>query len=264
MTDTTDRSLGPLPRTRALIADDIVLHLERLIVGGDLEPGAPLPPERTLALELGVSRNALREALTRLEGLGLLERRHGSANRVSRAIPLTATLAGRLQAVQADYDHSAEFRALVEPRIARLAAERIDREQLTTLGELLARSADETDADLSARLDIAFHTAIAQATANPLLATLGELTASWTVEARVLSHLEGEGRRVSHEGHSRIFAALSARDSEAAEYAMRIHLSEIRDVIEQARSEESPTSTHTEAGVQHSNSGPTNPRPSKS
>lgn len=235
VTDASDRPLGPLPRTRALIADDIVHHLERLIVGGDLAPGAPLPAERALALDLGVSRNALREALTRLEGLGLLERRHGSANRVSRAIPLTATLAGRLQAVQADYDHSAEFRALVEPRIARLAAERIDHEQLAALTRLLEQSAAETDADLSARLDLAFHTAIAQATANPLLATLGELTASWTVEARVVSHLEGEGRRVSHDGHARILAALSARDAEATEYAMRIHLSEIRDVIERVR-----------------------------
>lgn len=240
MTVTSDRPLGPLPRTRALIADDIVMHLERLIVGGDLAPGSPLPPERALALELGVSRNALREALTRLEGLGLLERRHGSANRVARSIPLTATLAGRLQAAQADYDHSAEFRSLVEPRIARLAAERISGRQLDTLGTLLEQTAEETDADLSARLDLAFHTAIAQATANPLLATLGELTASWTVEARVLSHLGGEGRRVSHEGHARILAALSARDAEAAEYAMRIHLAEVREVIEAVRAVDRP------------------------
>lgn len=239
MTDASDRPFGPLPRTRALIADDIVLHLERLIVSGDLAPGAPLPPERALAIELGVSRNALREALTRLEGLGLLERRHGSANRVPRSIPLTATLAGRLQSVQADYDHSAEFRALLEPRIARLAAERIEGVQLVALSELLEQSAVETDADLSARLDLAFHTAIAQATANPLLATLGELTASWTVEARVFSHLAGEGRRrLSHDGHARVLAALSARDGEAAEYAMRIHLAEVRDVIERARSED--------------------------
>lgn len=248
MTVTPDLQLGPLPRTRALIADDIVLHLERLIVSGDLAPGAPLPPERALALELGVSRNALREALTRLEGLGLLKRRHGSANRVARSIPLTATLAGRLQAVQADYDHSAEFRSLVEPRIARLAAERISREQLIALDGLLEQSAVASDADLSASLDLAFHTAVAQATANPLLATLGELTASWTVEARVFSHLDGEGRRISHEGHTRILAALSAHDAEAAEYAMRIHLAEVRVVIEQARAE----------GQQATPVGPTN------
>lgn len=228
--------LGPLPRTHALIADDIVRHLERLIVTGELTAGDPLPPERALAQELGVSRNALREALTRLEGLGLLDRRHGSANRVSRTIPLTATLAGRLNSVAAEFEHSAEFRSLIEPQLVRLATERIDGVRLSMLAELLERSAETTDADESATLDIAFHTTLAQATGNPLLATLGELTASWTVEARVFSHLDDEGRERSHRGHARILAAVAAGDPDAASAAMGIHLAEIREVIERARS----------------------------
>lgn len=239
MVDDAEMALGPLPRTHSLIADDIVRHLERLIVTGALASGTPLPPERALAQELGVSRNALREALTRLEGLGLLERRQGSANRVSRTVPLTAALAARLQGTTAEFDHSAEFRVVIEPRIARLAAERVDRAQLAALRDLLEQSADETDGDVSASLDIGFHTAVAQATGNPLLATLGELIASWTVEARVFSHLKGEGRRLSHAGHTRILAALAAHDAEAADYAMRIHLSEIRDVIERVRTGDS-------------------------
>ncbi|MGB4779420.1 FadR/GntR family transcriptional regulator [Microbacterium sp.] len=239
MPDSADILLGPLQRSHALIADDIVGHLERLIVTGTLAPGTVLPPERALASGLGVSRNALREALTRLDGLGLVERRQGSANRVSRTIPLTAALAASLDGVPAEFEHSAEFRAEIEPRIARLAALRADEQQLEALRDLLDQSARETDPDQSANLDIGFHTAIAHATANPLLATLGELTASWTVEARVYSHLEGEGRRLSHAGHTRILAALTAHDAEAADYAMRIHLAEIRDVIDRVRSADS-------------------------
>ncbi len=239
MVNSADLIRGPLPRTRPLIADDIVGYLERLIVTGDLPAGAPLPPERALAHELGVSRNALREALSRLEVLGLLDRRQGSANRVSRTIPLTATLAARLQEVPAEFDHSAEFRSVIEPQLARLAAHRIDEAQLAMLADLLEQSGRETDPDQSARLDIGFHTAVAHATRNPLLATLGELTASWTVEARVFSHLEGEGRRLSHAGHTRILEALTARDPEAADEAMRVHLAEIRDVIERVRMSES-------------------------
>ncbi len=239
MVDSFDMTLGPLPRTHSLITDDIVRHLERLIVTGDLASGTLLPPERALSLELGVSRNALREALTRLEGLGLLERRQGSGSRVSRTIPLTATLAGRLRAVTADFDHSAEFRSLIEPRIARLAAARVDGRQLADLSDLLDRSAQETDADESANLDIAFHTAVAAATGNPLLTTLGQLTASWTVEARVFSHLDGGGRRISHVGHVRILAALTEHDEDAADREMQTHLSEIHDVIERVRTAES-------------------------
>ena len=85
------------------------------------------------------------------------------------------------------------------------------------------------------RLDVAFHGAVARAARNPLLTSLGELTASWTVEARIYSHLEGEGRRISHDGHSRILAALEARDSDAAEVAMADHLQEIRAVIDRVR-----------------------------
>lgn len=235
MVDSAGLIRGPLPRTRALIADDIVHYLERLIVTGELAPGTALPPERSLAHELGVSRNALREALSRLEVLDLLERRQGSGNRVSRTIPLTATLASRLHASTADFDHSAELRAILEPQIARLAAQRIDDTQLASLSSLLDRSAHETDADQSVSLDIGFHTAIAHAADNPLLTTLGELTASWTVEARVYSHLEGEGRRLSHSGHARILEALAARDPDAADHAMRTHLSEIQEVIERVR-----------------------------
>lgn len=240
MVENADLIQGPLPRTGPLIADDIVRYLERLIVTGGLPPGAPLPPERALARELGVSRNALREALSRLEVLGLLERRQGSANRVSRTIPLTATLAARLQDVSAGFDQSAEFRCVIEPQIARLAAERIDSTQLATLTSILERSAAETDADHSVSLDIGFHTVIAGATANPLLATLGELTASWTVEARVFSHLDGEGRRLSHVGHTRIFDALAAHDPDGADRAMRDHLAEISEVIASVRASDAP------------------------
>lgn len=233
MTDPIGASLGPLPRTQALLADDIARHLERLIVTGQLASGASLPPERVLAQTLGVSRNALREALTRLAGLGLVERRQGSANRVTRTVPLAAALADRMNDLAAEFRHAAEFRAVTEPQLVRLAASRVGPAQLDALRALL-EAGDENDPEGSAGLDIAFHTAIAQATGNPLLAALGELTASWTVAARLSSHLDADGRRLSHDGHLRILAALSARDPDAAEYAMRIHLAEIRDVIERS------------------------------
>lgn len=238
MTDPAGVTLGPVPRTHALVADDVARHLERLVVTGDLPAGVALPPERTLAQTLGVSRNALREALTRLAGIGLIERRQGSGNRVSRTIPLAATLAGRMQDVEAEFRNSAEFRAVIEPQLVRLAATRVDDAQLDALRTLVGDAGSSIAAGAaegSAGLDVAFHTAIAQATGNPLLAALGDLTASWTVEARVFSHLDDDGRRLSHAGHARILAALVARDPDAAEYAMRIHLAEVREVIERAR-----------------------------
>lgn len=235
MPDFDTANLGPLPRTHALVADDIARHLERLIVAGDLPAGASLPPERALAQTLGVSRNALREALTSLSGLGLVERRQGSGTRVSETVPLAATLTGRMRDVTAELRNAAEFRVVIEPQLARLAAQRIEAHQLVLLRALLVTEADADvphDAEESVRRDISFHTALAGATGNSLLAALGELTASWTLEARLYSHLDADGRRLSHDGHARILAAVADRDPDAAEDAMRRHLTEIRDLVD--------------------------------
>ena len=230
-----DSQVRSLARSSASVADDIVHHIERLIVTGGFGGGDRLPAERTLANDLGVSRAALREALGRLETAGLVVRRHGSGTRITREVPLSASLATRLEHAGDDFEHAAEFRAAVEPQIARLAALRITEDELEDLRALLARSAEEIPADESVRLDVAFHGAVARASGNPLLTSLGELTASWTVEARVYSHLEGEGRRISHDGHSRILAALESGDAVAAQLAMATHLQEISDVIDRVR-----------------------------
>ena len=227
--------LGPLTRAGGSVADDILHHLERLIVTGTLAPGERLAPERTLAAGLGVSRSALREALSRLEATGLLERRQGRGTQVSEAVPLTSVFTSYLEKDAAEFSASAELRTVVEPQVARLAATRIDDSQLAALGDLLEESSVSTDADRSVSLDVAFHVGIARATRNQLLASLSELTVAWTVEARVYSHLEEHGRQLSHNGHTRILRALTARNADAAEAAMRVHLDEIADIIEKVR-----------------------------
>lgn len=227
--------IGTLARTGGSVADDVMQHLQRLIVTGALAPGERLAPERTLATGLGVSRSALREALSRLEAQGLLERRQGRGTQVSEAVPLTSVLTSRLQKDAAEFAAAAELRTVVEPQIARLAASRIDEGRLLSLAGLLAESSDSTDADTSVALDVAFHVGVAQATGNGLLASLSELTVAWTVEARVYSHLEDSGRRLSHDGHTRILRALTAHNADAAEAAMRVHLDEIAELIERVR-----------------------------
>ncbi|MCM3615218.1 FCD domain-containing protein [Microbacterium enclense] len=71
---------------------------------------------------------------------------------------------------------------------------------------------------------------MAAVTRNPLLASLNELTVSWTLGARLFSHVAADGRRLSHEGHARILRALKAGNPDAAEAAMRVHLDEITEV----------------------------------
>jgi GntR family transcriptional repressor for pyruvate dehydrogenase complex len=64
------------------LADAVVDRVRDAILGDELEPGALLPSERDLAVQLGVNRTTVREGLARLEHLGLLDRRQGARCRV--------------------------------------------------------------------------------------------------------------------------------------------------------------------------------------
>src|SRR4051794_17324386 len=65
------------------VAGRVFSRLSEEILSGHYEPGEKLPPQRALAAELGVTMTALREALKRLEQLGLVDVRHGDAMRVA-------------------------------------------------------------------------------------------------------------------------------------------------------------------------------------
>ena len=72
--------LKPVEKQR--VAEEIVEQLRELILTGKYPPGAKLPPERELAKRLGVNRASLREALKKLEHLGLVRIRQGDGTRV--------------------------------------------------------------------------------------------------------------------------------------------------------------------------------------
>jgi DNA-binding FadR family transcriptional regulator len=73
-------SLGPVRRGHA--ADDVFDQLAGAILRGELEVGAPLPPERVLAERFGVSRIVVRQGVHRLAELGLVRVRQGGASLV--------------------------------------------------------------------------------------------------------------------------------------------------------------------------------------
>src|SRR4051812_49736229 len=65
------------------VAERLFAQLSTEILSGRYQPGERLPTQRKLAADLGVTMTALREALKRLEQLGLVEVRHGDAMRVT-------------------------------------------------------------------------------------------------------------------------------------------------------------------------------------
>ena len=75
--------MSPSQPTVVRLADTVAAEIEKRILEGSLKPADKLPSERALALELGVSRPSLREAIQKLVAKGLLSTRHGGGTTVT-------------------------------------------------------------------------------------------------------------------------------------------------------------------------------------
>src|SRR5947208_15442697 len=65
-----------------LVSESVFAQLLEALLAGRYAPGEKLPTQRALAADLGVTMSSLREALKRLEQMGLIDVRHGDAMRV--------------------------------------------------------------------------------------------------------------------------------------------------------------------------------------
>ena len=157
------------------VAGRVFTRLSDEILSGRYEPGEKLPTQRTLAAELGVTMTALREALKRLEQLGLVEVRHGDAMRVTDwrrnggldVIAHVLFAAGGLD--RDTLTDVMEARGLMLAESAALAAERRDDEQAARLAALAERIGGADDADAAQALDWAFFNELVEASRNVVL-----------------------------------------------------------------------------------------------
>jgi DNA-binding FadR family transcriptional regulator len=163
------------PDARTPVADRVFSRLCEDVLSGRYEPGEKLPTQRALAAELAVNMAPVREAVKRLEQLGLVEVRHGDAMRVTdwRASGGLDVIAHVLFAAGGlDHDtlaHLMEARRLMLAEAARLAAERRDEDQARRLTALATRIAEAPDAQAAQALDFAFFAELVDAARNVVL-----------------------------------------------------------------------------------------------
>lgn len=228
---------NPAPSFSALEKTSIGLQaadaIKALIVSGELKPGDTLPPERELATMLGISRPSLREAIRVLSALNVVEPRHGGGTYVTSLDPrqLAQPINFLLQVDRMAFRHLLEVRQVLEVGAARLAAPRITADQLEALADLTEQAERVMGRPAQfLQLDFDIHTAIIEATGNPIYISLYQSITDLSIESRKRTARDPAVRRHAHEGHLAIVAALRARDSEAAAQAMHGHL----DVIQRA------------------------------
>lgn len=168
--------LKPVEKQR--VAEEIVEQLRTLILTGQYAPGSKLPPERELSKRLGVNRASLREALKKLEHLGLVRIRQGDGTRVQNfmetgGIELVQHLLPLVGSAQPELIRDMlEFRRIFGREVARYAAVRATPESIARL-EALADKADRTSSMLDLfELDFEFYVALTQAAGNQVMGLL--------------------------------------------------------------------------------------------
>ncbi|MGZ6709721.1 MAG: FadR/GntR family transcriptional regulator [Solirubrobacteraceae bacterium] len=158
-------SLAPVTARVQNTSERVFVDLLEAVVAGRYAPGEKLPRQRELAAHLGVTLQPLREALKRLEQVGVVEARHGDATRVRdwRAHGTLDVLAHLGPAVLGDL---LEARSLMLREMAGLAAERRDASRARAITALAERFAHAQDAHAAAEVDFAFFTEVAEAAGN--------------------------------------------------------------------------------------------------
>jgi DNA-binding FadR family transcriptional regulator len=164
----TEATLRFEPIARRTISEEIRDVLVDKIRNGELAPGTQLPSERELCDQFGVARTSVREAVQGLVTLGLLEKRGNRSHVVEHLPDVNFDTDKRKKRVRELF----EVRQVVEVPIARIASRRATDAQRREILELAEGFTEDLALDEFRRRDRAFHTAIARACGNEVLAEL--------------------------------------------------------------------------------------------
>lgn len=220
----------PTPLRRTKLTSQLFDALAAHIVTAGLEAGEALPSTAMLCEQYGTSRPVVREALSALEAIGLVEVRNGR-NAVVRELDghlIQLFLARAIQLQDRPLATLMEVRVPLEVTAAHLAAQRADADAVHRIEDLLEQMAGALhDASAYPRLDVAFHMEIARATGNPALIWFTESVRKQLIEVMVQVRFYREEHGLiggEQDDHARIAEAIRERDPQAAAAVMRDHM----------------------------------------
>lgn len=220
------------------IADQI---MER-VRDGRLPPGSKLPSERDLAIQMGISRPSVREALIVLELLGVVDIRIGQGTFVVGKPASLETLGASKMASPMDL---LEARSTVESNVVVLVAQKWEegtfdekafKKTYEITEQMKAIVADGSRVEEFYGLGLGFHKALAEASNNEVLSEmvgyLVEATSHplWSlINKKILESREARDEQIRE--HELVLDALQRGDGEAASRAMRHHIEELAELV---------------------------------
>ncbi|UST54428.1 FadR family transcriptional regulator [Comamonadaceae bacterium OTU4NAUVB1] len=223
----------------ARLSDRMAEALEIEIRAGRLAAGTRLPTEVVLAEQFAVSRTVVREAVSRLKSLGLVDSRQGSGMYVREPGFMPLSFDARYVGSKTAVIQMVELRRALEAEVAGLAAQRRGASDVSRLrAAIAALTAKVRAGGDGVTEDVAFHRAIAETARNPFLLDTLQYLGQFLIGATRVTRAN-EARRVDFaaqvaDEHDRIVAAIEAGDPAGARLAAASHMDNAIRRIEQA------------------------------
>jgi GntR family transcriptional regulator, transcriptional repressor for pyruvate dehydrogenase complex len=231
------------PVIKQSLPDKLARQIRGTIQSGNYRRGDRLPPIVEMAKRFEVGQPSIREALKKLEAMGVVQIRHGSGVFVTRSEEV-------LVLASPDYAGTVTKKLLLDLIRARIPIESLSvadcvknatPEQVQELKRILANAGKHLDDDeVLNSVNMEFHGKIAEGSGNSvtaqLLAVLHEI---FTEEQRLILGIFGS-REDDHKDHVQILKAIEDRDETLAVERMRTHLESVQDAIQRWDPEDHP------------------------
>lgn len=212
------------------LTDVAIARVKDMIASGQLVPGQRLPREQDLALQLGLSRNTLREAVRALTLIKVLETRQGDGTYVTSLDPrLLLEAVGFITHLLRDQQMLEvwEVRRLLEPSATALATARMTQRDHEELRERIHRFEVARSLEDVMKADVEFHRFVNHCAGNTVLESVLETLSTQTLKIRAWRKATDEShRKAALEEHFKIYRAIVARDPELARAESALHVAE--------------------------------------
>jgi GntR family transcriptional regulator, transcriptional repressor for pyruvate dehydrogenase complex len=221
------------------IYEEVAETIFDMIKNGVLKPGDKLDSVQQLAENFQVGRAAIREALTALKAMGLIELKQGEGTYIREFDPTMLSFPISIAALmkKEDISYLLEVRKLLEVGAAGVAARKRTERDLKAMEEALEQMRQGIgNEEIGEKADFLFHIAIAAASQNPILVSLMNNISEMMIETmretrRIWLFSKQATSEQLLEEHMNIFEAIQRQDVNAAQARMLEHLSNVEQVL---------------------------------
>ena len=228
-----------MERTR--LVDNIISEIKDKIIQGELKDGDMLASQDELSKNMGVSRASLREALNRLELMGLIESIQGRGTFVRTVAhtdfmnPLTTFLAMDQESAL----DILEARGYIEGAVAAMAANNASEDDLNKLEDVLKKMEQAAGAEDLKRfiaMDVQFHLMVAECSKNRVMAKIAEIIRD-LLHQLIQMVFDSLKTSIPHTMartitlHRNVYESIRRRDARSARKQMELHIEDVKKLI---------------------------------